>query len=284
MSLGSELAAAREAHGLSVDDVAASTRIRATLIRAIEDDDFAPCGGAVYARGHIRSIARAVGIDPEPLLAAFAPPEVAAAPPPLPGGLPGGELLEAEHEYARKTRPQGARWGSVMAAALVVIIGLTGFSIYENSGKHVATPSNAAAHTTAPAVTTTPSASAAASPSASTTSAVVAPSVSATLPAAPPSSEVALVHQSGVTLRLNVTGDRSWFHVASSTGATLFEGILAKGQTKDFADPKQIRLIVGAPGAVDLVVNGTDIGSLPETGKAVGHVVFTPISGKTAHG
>ncbi|BEP16447.1 helix-turn-helix domain-containing protein [Acidothermaceae bacterium B102] len=283
MSLGSELAAAREAHGLSVDDVAASTRIRATLIRAIEDDDFAPCGGAVYARGHIRSIARAVGLDPEPLLATFAPPEAAAAPPPLPGGLPGGELLEKEHEFARKTRPQGARWGSVMAAALVVIIGLTGFSIYENSGKNSATTPNAAVHTTTPAVTTTPSASAAASPSAAATSAAAA-TTSATLPPVAPSSEVALAHQSGVTLRLNVTGDRSWFHVASSTGATLFEGILAKGATKDFADPKQIRLIVGAPSAVDLVVNGTDIGSLPETGKAVGHVVFTPTSGKTAHG
>ena len=47
--LGAALAAAREQRGLSVEDVAAATRIRATIIRAIEADDFAACGGAVYA-------------------------------------------------------------------------------------------------------------------------------------------------------------------------------------------------------------------------------------------
>ena len=126
MSLGSELAAAREALGLSIDEVAARTRIRGTLIQAIEQDDFAPCGGAVYARGHIRSIAHAVGIDPEPLLASSTRPP--AAPPP-PAAVPGGDLLEAEHQFARNTRPQRARWGSVMATALVVIIGLDRFSL-----------------------------------------------------------------------------------------------------------------------------------------------------------
>jgi cytoskeleton protein RodZ len=282
VSLGSELAAAREALGLSLDDVAASTRIRATLIQAIEHDDFAPCGGAVYARGHIRSIARAVGLDPEPLLATFDPPEAQAAPPPMPGGLPGGELLEKEQLMARKTRPQGARWGSVMAAALVVIIALAGYEIYSNAGGKGAA-STAAATTSATArPTTTPSSAASSSPSAAPS---VAPTTgTTTLPAVAPSSEVALVHQKGVTLRVSVTGDRSWFHVADSKGVKIFEGILTNGQTKDFTDPKQIRLIVGAPSAVDLVVNGTDIGSLPETGKAVGHVVFTPTSGKTARG
>ena len=278
MSLGSELAAAREALGLSLDDVAASTRIRATLIAAIEQDDFAPCGGAVYARGHIRSIARAVGLDPEPLLATFDPVEAQAAPPPLPGGLPGGELRDAEALIARKTRPQGARWGAVMAAALVVIIALTGYEIFSNAGK--ATPTAAVTSSPTVGVTTTPSA--AASRAASATPSAAAPTT--TLPPVAPSSEVALAHTKGVTLRISVTGDRSWFHVANSAGVKLYEGILTNGQTKDFTDPKQIRLIVGAPSAVDLVVNGTDIGSLPETGKAVGHVVFTPTSGKTAHG
>jgi cytoskeleton protein RodZ len=281
VSLGSELAAAREAHGLSVDDVAATTRIRATLIRAIEADDFAPCGGAVYARGHVRSIARAVGLDPEPLLAAFDPPDVAVAPPTLPGGLPGGELMEAEHQIARKTRPQGARWGTVMAAAVVVIIALAGYSILRGNGGGTPT----AAVTTSHSVTVTPTPSAPPSKAPASATPTVAPTTAiTTTPVVSPSGEVALVAHPGVTVRLNVIGSRSWFHVASSTGKTLFEGILSNGQTKDFTDPKQIRLIVGAPKAVDLVVNGKDIGSLPETGN-VGHVVFTPSSGKTAaHG
>src|SRR5438105_2246921 len=146
--------------GLSLDDVAATTRIRATLIQAIENDDFAPCGGAVYARGHIRSIARAVGLDPEPLLETFDPPEAQAAPPPMPGGLPGGELLEKEQLMARKTRPRGARWGSVMASALVVIIALTSYEIYKNSGSN-GPAATAAASTSAASTRTTPPPSAA---------------------------------------------------------------------------------------------------------------------------
>ncbi|MDX6204938.1 MAG: hypothetical protein QOF39_995 [Frankiales bacterium] len=279
MSLGSELAAARAAKGLSVDDVALATRIRGTLIRAIEADDFSQCGGAVYARGHVRSIARAVGLDPEPLLASFDLPDVAAAPAP---GLPGGDLLEAEHQYARSMKPQRAHWGSVIMATLAVIIALTVFSLVSNSGKN---GSSTAIGTTTPAVAPTSRISVTPSSAPATLSPSTAATTTTTITVTPtPSSDVALVRQSGVTLRLNMIGARSWFHVADSTGKTLFEGILVTGQTKDFTDPKQIRLIVGAPKAVDLVVNGKDIGSLPETGN-VGHVVFTPAPAKGAsHG
>lgn len=280
MSLGSALAAARVAQGLSVDEVALATRIRATLIRAIEDDDFSQCGGAVYARGHVRSIARAVGLDAETLLATFDLPDVAAAPA---SGLPGGDLLEAEHQYARSMKPQRAHWGSVIMATLAVIIALTVFSLVTNSGNKGA---STAAGTTTPAPAPTTPASAAPSSPAPTHSRSVAPTTTTITLAPPtPSSDVALVRQTGVTLRLNVIGARSWFHVADSTGKTLFEGILTTGQTKDFTDPAQIRLIVGAPRAVDLVVNGKDIGSLPDTGGNVGHVVFTPAPAKGAsHG
>src|SRR5262249_2436777 len=41
------------------------------IIRGIEQDDYAACGGDFYARGHIRAIARAVGEDPVPLIDEF---------------------------------------------------------------------------------------------------------------------------------------------------------------------------------------------------------------------
>jgi cytoskeletal protein RodZ len=43
-------------------------RIRETVIRGIENDDFSPCGGDFYARGHIRSMAKLVGTDADPLI------------------------------------------------------------------------------------------------------------------------------------------------------------------------------------------------------------------------
>ena len=71
MSIGTTLSQAREAAGLSVAEVSARTRIRTPLIRAIEGDDFGACGGDFYARGHIRAIARIVGVDSRPLIDAY---------------------------------------------------------------------------------------------------------------------------------------------------------------------------------------------------------------------
>ena len=58
-----ELAAARTRLGLTVDQLADRTRIRPHVIESIEVDDFAPCGGDFYARGHLRTLARVLGID-----------------------------------------------------------------------------------------------------------------------------------------------------------------------------------------------------------------------------
>ncbi len=68
MTIGDALAEGRRQAGLTVTQVSQRTCIRETIIRGIERDDFSGCGGDFYARGHIRSIARAVETDPEPLI------------------------------------------------------------------------------------------------------------------------------------------------------------------------------------------------------------------------
>jgi hypothetical protein len=52
-------------------DVSARTRIRESLIHAIERDEFDACGGDFYARGHIRAIAAAVGADADMLIGEY---------------------------------------------------------------------------------------------------------------------------------------------------------------------------------------------------------------------
>ncbi len=64
MSTGSLIQQAREAAGLTVEDVAHATKIRASILSAMEGDDFSHCGGDVYARGQLKSIAEVIGIDP----------------------------------------------------------------------------------------------------------------------------------------------------------------------------------------------------------------------------
>jgi cytoskeletal protein RodZ len=71
MSIGETLAEARQRAGLSVSEVSERTRVRETIIRGIEDNDYVACGGDFYARGHIRAIAQAVGEDPLPLIDEF---------------------------------------------------------------------------------------------------------------------------------------------------------------------------------------------------------------------
>jgi len=72
MTTGSILRAAREAAGMSLEDVADGTKIRPSILAAMEQDDFSHCGGDVYARGQIKSVAQVLGIDPEDALDAFA--------------------------------------------------------------------------------------------------------------------------------------------------------------------------------------------------------------------
>ena len=68
MSIGEVLADARCRLGISVSEVSRRTRIREAIIWAVEQDDFSACGGDFYARGHIRAIAQAVGVDAGPLI------------------------------------------------------------------------------------------------------------------------------------------------------------------------------------------------------------------------
>ena len=68
MTVGATLSEARYRAGLSVDELSERTRIRGTVIRSIEEDDFQACGGDLYVRGYVRAIAGAVGIDAQPLI------------------------------------------------------------------------------------------------------------------------------------------------------------------------------------------------------------------------
>src|SRR5579864_5215361 len=71
VSIGETPADARRRAGLTVAQVSQRTRIRESIIRDIEQNEFSACGGDFYARGHIRSIASVIGTDPVPLISAY---------------------------------------------------------------------------------------------------------------------------------------------------------------------------------------------------------------------
>jgi transcriptional regulator with XRE-family HTH domain len=71
VSIGEALAQARRDAGLSVAEISSQTRVRQSIIDDIEHDDYSACGGDFYARGNIRAIAKALGVDSEPLIEAY---------------------------------------------------------------------------------------------------------------------------------------------------------------------------------------------------------------------
>jgi transcriptional regulator with XRE-family HTH domain len=70
-AIGELLLQARIDRGLTAREVSDLTRITPETLRRVEAGRFEQCGGDVYARGHIRAYAQAVGLDPEPLLALY---------------------------------------------------------------------------------------------------------------------------------------------------------------------------------------------------------------------
>jgi len=71
VSIGEVLAEARHRRGLTVAEVSHYTRVREPVIRAIERDDFLLPGSDGQTRDQIRLLARALGVDPGPLISEF---------------------------------------------------------------------------------------------------------------------------------------------------------------------------------------------------------------------
>jgi len=74
---GQALATRREERGLTIEQVAAATRVGADHLRALEADDAGRIAAPVYARGYLRTYASYLGLDPDELTA-----NLAAAPKP----------------------------------------------------------------------------------------------------------------------------------------------------------------------------------------------------------
>jgi len=243
VSIGTTLAQARESAGLSVDEVAHATRIRRTLLLGIESDDFSACGGDFYARGHIRTIALKLGVDPAPLLHEFD----AARPPESPRTT---DVFEPER--ARPER-RGPNWSAAMVLALVLVVG---FGIVQaftggDGGKDddpLAGPTASSSSSAPPSTTPSPSATG--------------------------GGAVAQAPRNKVKVDVRAT-ERSWVQVTTGTGQELFQGLMDVGMTKSFSDKRQLRLVIGNAGGIELSVNGTDIGATGRRGQ-VARLQFTP--------
>ncbi|MFM7499714.1 MAG: helix-turn-helix domain-containing protein [Actinomycetota bacterium] len=237
-SIGLDLLAARNAAGLSLEQVAEKTKLRSSLVAALERNDFSLCGGDVYARGHIRVLANLYRIDSTYLLELF--------------DKEFGVAETALDDLAQATslnldRRITVSWKSLSGVAAV---GLLAAVVVSN--QLTSAPEN---------ITAPQSNSERASTSAS-------PNQSESLPA------VASVDE-GVTVRLTVVKSYSWISVTAADGSSLFTGQIEKGEVREFTDPQVLRLVIGNAGAVSINENGADRGIAGDIGEVV-RLEFTP--------
>jgi cytoskeletal protein RodZ len=156
LNVGDRLAAARRQAGLTITQVSQRTCIRETIVRGIERGDYSACGGDFYARGHVRSIAHAVGLDPEEMVRAY---DASEAPPPP---ITAADVFQPVKPVRLKERRR-PNWTLVLLAGLVIVAGIVAFRYFSHADAPPAKQTSS--HHSGNAATSPPaSASAAAAP------------------------------------------------------------------------------------------------------------------------
>ncbi len=122
---GSRLKSAREAAGLSLDQVAQQLKLAPRQVRALEDEDFAQLPGRTFARGFVRNYARLLNLDGDHLLSML--PDAAHAPAlEAPALQPTGAMI-AELPTASTPKTNLMRW----VIPLVLVACIVGAAAYE---------------------------------------------------------------------------------------------------------------------------------------------------------
>lgn len=234
--VGGLLREARERRGISLDRLAQSTRIRMSLLHAIESNQIDAIPQAIFLRGFLRAYAREVGLDPEQTvqcyLDQFAPPPTAVEnPTPTVQNAPYGAGQEINWRAIRTL-------GGLLVIAIVVILYGIG-SWHTRPGASPATP--------------------AAPPAASAPQEVGTAGSTATAPVA------AAGHVLHVALKTTAT---CWV-AATADGTQVVYKLLPAGEQRAFDVKEQAEVRIGNPAAVDLSIDGVPVRTLGPAGQAV---------------
>jgi len=237
LGIGETLRAARRQQRLSLADAAAETRVRETYLAALEEEQFATLGGDVYVKGFLRSYAKYLGIDPDPLVDTYRreherpdePPSLAPAAQP------------AMHAPSvRLPQPVIIGGGIVLVLLLLIFIGSRGGPGTEFD------PAPAAA---SPSALPTPGAQASPRPDDESES---------------EGGDSELGELDEVELVLEIE-DLSYLMV-SADGKTVYEGEESSDE-QSYEASEELAVVIGNAGGVRVEVNGEDQGFLGDDGE-----------------
>jgi cytoskeletal protein RodZ len=241
MTLGEFLQKAREDAGFSVDELAHIVNLRPGLIRSMESNDFLPCGGDTYARGHIRNISQIVGSNAKELLAMY------DAEHSVDSRSIHSQLVD-NNAAAIRSENRKLSWKVLVGASLsiVVLIGVAQFAISAIDSEPAVT--SMVTEEVEPSQTPTPS------PIAST-------------PTDAPTT-VRSTMASELTLLIAATRGNSNIDVVIG-GVSVYKGPLFQGESKSFVGENSISIYLGNAGDLDLTLNGEKLAPLGDRNQEI---------------
>jgi cytoskeletal protein RodZ len=236
MALGEFLRKAREDAGFSVDELAHLVNLRPGLIKAMESDDFLPCGGDTYARGHLRNIAQIIRCNPQELLTMYDEEHA------VDSRSIHSQLVD-NNAAAIRSENRKLSWKVLVGASvsIVLLIGVAQFAINVVDSEPAAT--SMITDEPKPSPTPTPS------------------------PTASPVTSATAVNEQ-LTLSITATRGNSNIDVVIG-GVSVYKGPLFQGESKSFADDVSISVYLGNAGDLDLTLNGEKLAPLGEQNQEI---------------
>lgn len=223
MNLGEVLSTARTAAGISIDDLAAITSVRAGLLAEMERNNFSHCGGDIYARGHLRNIAPKLGLDAAQLIELYNVEHSVES-------RSINELL-AENSVTRVPQEKKSLSWKVPAGVSLAVLLVLGIAqiVYSNLNSSTST-------TASPIESTSPSPTPTAEPS-------------------PNSSASDIPATGGVTLSITASRGNSLIDIVVD-GEHVDKGSIFQGESKSFEATTSISVFFSNPAGLDVTVNG----------------------------
>ncbi|HEV3217929.1 MAG TPA: RodZ domain-containing protein [Vicinamibacterales bacterium] len=246
-TVGARLREAREKRGVTLRQIANTTRISVMSLEALERSDLSRLPGGIFTRAFIRAYAQEVGLDPDRTIQDFIaelPPESAAATA-HPAAVEDPEKLESDRKaVATAIRLVGV---SLPIAGLVIYYGMHHRAPAVSAPPAAVETSDSTPAPSEPVATPSdPAAGRAGSPAARTPSSSEPP-----MPV-----RAAAPQTSGLTMEIAPTGD-CWVS-ATADGEPTFSGLMHAGDKRQVSAREEISLNVGDAGAFTYKLNGKE--------------------------
>jgi cytoskeletal protein RodZ len=275
---GPLLRQAREQRGLSLQQVAATTKISARVLDALERNDPSKLPGGIFSRAFVRAYAKEVGLDPEETVTRF----VAAFPPDVEDMTPTAARTVDAESFESGRRTAITVFQLVGLSILILVVAL----VYMNLRPSTAAPEPPPAPVPAPSVsaapvpraeptvtpaepTGPPSAPAGATQTpAGTTQTAASGASSPIVPEARPASAPAMAPTPDAPVALSVAADEDCWVSLTVDGTKVVARVLSAGERLQYRGRLMI-LSVGNAGGLSLTINGKPSRALGARGQVL---------------